>query len=106
MCKNLQLWLNGVGVQRGAERSLVLAEQSTEESQGWGREGQAGWEVRGQRESREEDVSPVEVPEDDQVQGEDDYTDAPLHPDAQAEVLPPDLEPEPAVALAAELRDH
>ncbi|MGH0145361.1 UNVERIFIED_CONTAM: hypothetical protein FKN15_021118 [Acipenser sinensis] len=36
------------------ERSLVLAESSTEESQSWGGEGRAGREVRGQRESREE----------------------------------------------------
>ena len=33
---------------------MILAEQSAEESQGWGGDGRAGREVRGQRESREE----------------------------------------------------
>ncbi|MGH0114973.1 UNVERIFIED_CONTAM: hypothetical protein FKN15_065897 [Acipenser sinensis] len=36
------------------DRSVILADRSAEESQGWGGEGRAGREVRGQRESREE----------------------------------------------------
>ncbi|MGH0143017.1 UNVERIFIED_CONTAM: hypothetical protein FKN15_024566 [Acipenser sinensis] len=36
-----------------ADRNVVLAERSTKESQGWGGEGRAGQEVKGQRESRE-----------------------------------------------------